>query len=50
MPNYTRDLTVIINSFNYIEEYNTVTVEYTKQILNELFDEKNLVMSVIKSK
>ena len=39
-----------INSFNYIEEYNTVTVEYTKQILNELFDEKNLVMSVIKSK
>ncbi len=39
-----------INSFDYIEEYNTVTSEYIKQILNELFDEKKLVMSVIKSK
>lgn len=39
-----------INSFDYIEQYNTVTMEYTKEILNELFDEKNCVLSVIKSK
>jgi len=39
-----------INSFDYIEQYNTVTVEYTKQILNEIFDENNEVMSVVKPK
>lgn len=39
-----------VNSFDYIELYNTVTIEYTKQILEELFDEKNEVLSVIKEK
>lgn len=39
-----------INSFDYIEQYNTVTVEYAKEILEELFDEKNMIMSVIKTK
>ena len=36
-----------INSFDYIEQYNTVTAEYTKEILNEIFDEKNMVLSVV---
>ena len=39
-----------INSFDYIEQYNTVTAEYTKEILNELFDEKNSVLSVVNVK
>lgn len=39
-----------INSFDYIEKYNTVTIEYTEQILKEIFDEKNSVLSVINVK
>ena len=39
-----------VNSFDYIEQYNTVTLDYTKEILNSLFDEKNMVLSVIKAK
>lgn len=39
-----------INSFDYIEQYNTVTEEYTTEILNEIFDEKNMVMSVVNIK
>ena len=39
-----------INSFDYIEKYNTVTAEYTKQVLQELFDEKNMILSVVRGK
>ena len=39
-----------INPFDYIEEYSSVTLEYTKGILKEIFDEKNMIMSVIKEK
>ena len=39
-----------INSFDYIEKYNCVTMEYAKEILEEIFDEKNMIMSVIKEK
>lgn len=39
-----------INSFDYIEKYNTVTAEYTKQVLQELFDEKNTILSVVRGK
>ena len=39
-----------INSFDYIEKYNTVTAEYTKQVLQELFDEKNMILSVVSGK
>lgn len=37
-----------INSFDYIEQYNTITLEYTKQILQEIFDENNCIMSIVK--
>ena len=37
-----------IFSFDYIEQYNLVTKEYTEQILNEIFDEKYMVMAIIK--
>ena len=39
-----------VNSFDYIEQYQTVTSEYAKQILIEVFDEKNCIMSVVKEK
>ena len=39
-----------INSFDYIEQYNQVTIDFTKKILQEVFDEKNCIMSVIKGK
>ena len=39
-----------INSFDYIEQYNTVTPEYTQKVLNELFDEKKCVLSVVNVK
>lgn len=37
-----------INSFDYIEKYNTVTKEYAEQVLTDVFDEEKMVLSVIK--
>ena len=37
-----------VNSFDYAEEYNQVTKEYTMQILNEVFNEDKIVLSIIK--
>lgn len=37
-----------INSFEYIEEYKTLTIEYVNQILNDIFDENKMVISIIK--
>ena len=39
-----------VNSLDYIEQYSSVTPEYTKQILQEVFDEKNCILSVVKTK
>ena len=39
-----------INSFDYIEEYDSVTKDYTQQVLKNVFKKDNMVMSVIKSK
>ena len=39
-----------INSFDYIEEYNTVTKEYTEEVLKNVFKTENKVMSVVKCK
>ena len=39
-----------IKSFDYIEQYHTVTLEYTKQILQEVFEEKKCIMSLVKAK
>ena len=36
-----------INTFDYIEEYKLLTLEYINQILKETFDENKMVMSVI---
>ena len=37
-----------INSFDYLEEINTVNEQYAKQILKEIFDDKKMIISVIK--
>ena len=39
-----------INSFEYLEEYESVTIEYTKQILEEVFNEDKTVISIITPK
>ncbi len=39
-----------INSLEYIEQYGSVSTEYTKQILTEVFDEKNEIMSIVQPK
>lgn len=39
-----------INSFDYIEKYNTVTREYVEQVLREVFDEKKMALSVVRPK
>ncbi len=37
-----------MNSFDYLEEYNNVTLEYLGQILNEVFDTNKMVVSIVK--
>ncbi len=37
-----------INSFDYLEEITTVNEEYLQQILKEVFDDKKMIISVIK--
>ena len=39
-----------INSLDYIEQYQSITEEYTKQILDEVFDYKKCILSVVNSK
>ena len=39
-----------INSFDYIEDYNEVSKEFTEEILNGVFDEEKQVLSVVKGK
>ena len=39
-----------INSFDYIEKYNNVTKEYVEQILNDVFDEEKMGISIIRPK
>lgn len=36
-----------INSFDYIEEYNTVTKDYVEEILKNVFKTENMIMSVV---
>ena len=39
-----------INSFDYLEEYEQVSIEYANQILKEVFREDNMVVSIVKGK
>ena len=38
-----------INSFEYIENYEQVTPEYAKQVLEEIFNEEKTVISIIEN-
>ena len=37
-----------INSFDYIDEIESVKIEYVLQVLKETFDDKNMVLSIVK--
>ena len=37
-----------INSFDYIENYVQVTKEYAEKILNQVFDEEKIVLSIVR--
>ena len=37
-----------INSFDYIEDFETVTKEYAQNVLNEIFKKENEAISIIK--
>ena len=38
-----------INSFDYVQKYNEITLEYVTSVLNEVFNDDKIVLSVIKS-
>lgn len=37
-----------INSFDYIENHNQVTKEFTEEVLKEVFDENKMILSIVK--
>ncbi len=39
-----------INSFDYLENYNLITIDYAKQVLNDIFNDNNMVFSIVKGK
>lgn len=39
-----------INSFDYIENYNQVTKKFTEEILKAVFDENEMILSIVKGK
>ena len=39
-----------INSFDYMEEFNTVTKEYTEEVLKEVFNEEREILSIVNPK
>lgn len=39
-----------INSFDYIDKFNEVDEKYAQEILNEIFKEENMALSVVKGK
>lgn len=38
-----------INSFDYLEDINTINVEYLNQVLKDVFNEKNMILSVVRN-
>ena len=39
-----------INSFEYMNKFDEIDTNYLKQILQQVFSENNMIMSVIKGK
>lgn len=46
---FTSDYMKGINSFEYMNKFDEINTEYLKEVLNQLFVENNMVMSIIKS-
>ena len=38
------------NTFDYLENYNLVTKEFTEKILDQVFNENKMVVSIVKGK
>lgn len=38
-----------INSFSYLEQINTITVEYLEQVLKDVFQEEKMILSVVRN-
>lgn len=38
-----------INSFDYLEDINTINVEYLNQVLKDVFNEKKMILSVVRN-
>ena len=36
-----------INSFDYLEEFNQINIKYIEQLLKEVFNEENMVISIV---
>lgn len=47
---FTADYIKGINSFEYMDKFEEIDAEYAKQVLNEIFTEDKMIMSVIKGK
>ena len=47
---FTSDYIKGINSFEYMDKFEEIDAEYAKQVLNEIFTEDKMIMSVIKGK
>ena len=47
---FTSDYKKGINSFEYMDKFEEIDAEYAKQVLNEIFTEDKMIMSVIKGK
>ena len=39
-----------INSFDYLEQIDAIDVEYLTQVLNDVFKEEKMVISIVKNK
>jgi len=38
-----------INSFEYLEEIETINIDYLNQVLKNVFNEKKMILSVVRS-
>ena len=48
--NFLSDYFKGINSFDYLEEISSINLDYVNQVLNEVFDESKMVLSIIRNK
>ncbi len=47
---FLQDSVKDINSIEYVDKFNEITIEYVNEIAQKLFDEKNHILSIVNSK